>query len=142
MRSTKLFKQFPPSYGMNKNEMGKSLDLKTFDTAVPQAWADTHPNLMENGIIVWLYDNDTVFGRGVNLFPMLIERELDMLRALLSQYPPCNPRVLNRWYNEAIFQATRDYIYDWQQVAEGRKGLMETDVFNEAHKLYKELINQ
>jgi hypothetical protein len=139
MKSTKLFKEFIPSYGMNKYEMGKSLDLKTFDTAVPQEWADKHPNLMDNRIIVWLYDTGNIFGRPVDLFPMLIEREKEMLKGLLQVYPPCNSRVLNKWYNEATFQATRDYIFDWQQVAEGRKGAMEHEVFDAGHKLLKAL---
>lgn len=139
MRSAKIFKQFPPSYGLSKHELGKRLDLKQFDTAVPQAWADKHPNLMENGVIVWIYNEGDPFGRPLNIFPLLVEKEIEMLKALCNEYPPCNPRVLNKWYNEAMFQATRDYIYDWQQVAEGRKGMMDHEPFNEGNKLLKAL---
>ena len=140
MRTTKLFNDFAPNQYLNKGEIAKQLGYKCFDTAVSQAWLNSHPNLWDNGIIIWSYDDASVFGKPVNLFPLLLSREWERLDALLSEYPPTNPKVLSKWYEEALFQQTKDYIYDWQQTVE-RGGIGDWDIYQATLKLYKSISN-
>lgn len=52
------------------DDLAKAKGLKSYDTAIPQEWWDRfHAKTGEapNGIIVWGYDNASVFGKPVAL---------------------------------------------------------------------------